>query len=213
MQTVCWFYCCLRHSNLRVGKIPRSWRWFGERRFNWHTCYLGLVNLFLCYTLLKYGSQSHSHTVYLLLLVTATALLLSIAYLILTRMFTRAIMHITLVLSIILNMWFNFPFHTVSTLWQIMLQRYLRLLLDYQILLYVVPSFLLLIILRWRLDTAGAIIFTIIALFSFLSYFGFRSRIPLASLLLQVIMDISKHHTSVYAVAFSFLVLQATLSV
>ena len=29
-----------------------------------------------------------------------------------------------------------------------MLQRYLRLLLDYQILLYVVPSFLLLIILR-----------------------------------------------------------------
>ncbi|KAF7985040.1 hypothetical protein HWV62_8873 [Athelia sp. TMB] len=60
---------------------------------------------------------------------------------------------------------------------------------------------------------SGAIIFTIIALFSVLSYFGFRSRIPLASLLLQVIMDVSKHHMSVYVVAFTALFLQAALSV
>lgn len=60
---------------------------------------------------------------------------------------------------------------------------------------------------------AGAVIFTIIALFSVLSYFGYRSRIPLASLLLQVIMDVSKHHMSVYAVAFAALFLQAALSV
>lgn len=60
---------------------------------------------------------------------------------------------------------------------------------------------------------AGAIIFTVIALVSILSYFGFRSRIPLASLLLQVVMDISKHHMSVYAVAFVALLLQAALSV
>jgi hypothetical protein len=61
--------------------------------------------------------------------------------------------------------------------------------------------------------TAGAIIFTVIAVLSLLSYFGFRSRIPLASLLLQVVMDVSKHHTSVYAVAFAALFLQATVAV
>jgi hypothetical protein len=60
---------------------------------------------------------------------------------------------------------------------------------------------------------AGAIIFTVIALVSILSYFGFRSRIPLASLLLQVVIDVSKHHMSVYAVAFVSLLLQAALSV
>jgi Plasma-membrane choline transporter len=61
--------------------------------------------------------------------------------------------------------------------------------------------------------SAGAIIFTVIALLSILSYVGFRSRIPLASLLLQVVMDISKHHKSVYGVAFTTLLLQASLSV
>jgi len=60
---------------------------------------------------------------------------------------------------------------------------------------------------------AAALIFTLIAIVSVLSYFGFRSRIPLASLLLQVVMDVSKHHKSVYAVAFTALFLQAGLSV
>lgn len=60
---------------------------------------------------------------------------------------------------------------------------------------------------------AAAIIFTIVAVFSILSYWGFRSRIPLASLLLQVVMDVSKHHKSVYAVAFAALFVQAGISV
>ncbi|KAG9124643.1 putative choline transporter, neither null mutation nor overexpression affects choline transport [Ceratobasidium sp. 392] len=60
---------------------------------------------------------------------------------------------------------------------------------------------------------SGAIIFTIIAVFGILAYFGMRSRIPLASLLLQVVMDVSKHHKSVYIVAFSGLIVQAALSV
>jgi len=60
---------------------------------------------------------------------------------------------------------------------------------------------------------AGAIIFTVIALLSILSYVGFRSRIPLASLLLQVVMDITKHHKTVYVVALTTLFLQASLSV
>lgn len=55
--------------------------------------------------------------------------------------------------------------------------------------------------------------FTIIALFSVLSYYGFKSRIPLASLLLQVVIDVSKHHRSVYVVAFGALILQALLAV
>lgn len=60
--------------------------------------------------------------------------------------------------------------------------------------------------------SAGAIVFGIIALFSVLSYFGFRSRIPFAALLLQVVVDVSKHHKSVYAVAFIGLLIQSALN-
>jgi hypothetical protein len=115
-------------------------------------------------------------TVYLLLLITAAAILLSAAYLMLVRVFTRIIMHITLILSIALNV---------------------GICAYYWVTKYY----------------SGAIIFTIIALFSIFSYWGYRSRIPLASLLLQVIMDVSKHHISVYVVAFTALFLQAALSV
>lgn len=114
--------------------------------------------------------------VYLLLLVTAAAVLLSSLYLMLTRAFTKIIMHITLVLTILLNIGICIYF------W---ITRYY----------------------------SGAIIFTIIAILSVVSYFGFRSRIPLAALLFQVVMDVSKHHLSVYAVAFSALILTAALSV
>jgi hypothetical protein len=60
---------------------------------------------------------------------------------------------------------------------------------------------------------AGAIIFTVIALLLTPTYAGYRSRIPLASLLLQVVMGISKHHKSVYVVALTTLLLQASLGV
>lgn len=116
------------------------------------------------------------HTVYLLLLVTVAGLLLSVSYLMLTRAFTRVIMHITLVLAIASN---------------------IAICVYYWITGYY----------------SAAIIFTIIALVSVLAYFGFRARIPLASLLLQVVMDVSKHHLSVYFVAFIALLLQAALSV
>lgn len=114
--------------------------------------------------------------VYLLLLVTAAAVFLSSAYLMLTRAFTRIIMHITLVLTILLN---------------------IGICVYYWITKYY----------------SGAIIFTIIAVLSIVSYFGFRSRIPLAALLFQVVMDVSKHHLSVYAVGFASLFLTACLSV
>lgn len=115
-------------------------------------------------------------TVYLLLLVTAVAVLLSALYLMLTRAFTKIIMHITLILSILLN---------------------IGICVYYWITKYY----------------SGAIIFTVIAIVSVLSYFGFKSRIPLAALLLQVVMDVSKHHLSVYVVAFTALFVQAALSV
>ncbi|KAJ6593905.1 integral to plasma membrane protein [Mycena capillaripes] len=115
-------------------------------------------------------------TVYLLLLVTAAALLLSSIYLMLVRAFTKVIMHITLILNILLN---------------------IAICIYYWLTKYY----------------SGAIIFTIIALFSILSYYGFRSRIPLASLLLQVVIDVSKHHKSVYVVAFGALILQALLAI
>ncbi|ESK97172.1 integral to plasma membrane protein [Moniliophthora roreri MCA 2997] len=118
----------------------------------------------------------NASTVYLLLLVTAAALLLSATYLMLTRAFTRQIMHVTLILSILLN---------------------IGICIYYWITKYY----------------SGAIIFTVIAILSVLSYWGYRSRIPLASLLLQVVMDVSKHHKSVYVVVFISLVLQAALSV
>lgn len=116
------------------------------------------------------------HTVYLLLFITAAALLLSTIYLILTRIFTRLIMHFTLLLSIALNIGICVYYWTT---------RY------------------------W----SGAIIFTIIALLSIFAYFGYRARIPLASLLLQVVMDVAKHHWSVYTVAFLALFVQAAWSV
>lgn len=115
-------------------------------------------------------------TVYLLLLVTAAGLLLASVYLILVRAFTKAIMHITLILSVLLN---------------VAICVY-----------YWITKFY-----------SGAIIFTIIALISVLAYFGYRSRIPLAALLLQVVMDVSKHHISVYVVAFTALLLQGLLAV
>ncbi|KAI0320920.1 plasma-membrane choline transporter-domain-containing protein [Amylostereum chailletii] len=118
----------------------------------------------------------NKHTVYLLLFVTAAGLFLSTVYFILTRMFTKMIMHITLILTILLNV---------------------GICIYYWITRYY----------------SGAIIFTIIALLSIFSYWGFRSRIPLASLLLQVVMDVSKHHKSVYGVAFTSLLIQAGLCV
>ncbi|EMD37617.1 hypothetical protein CERSUDRAFT_114269 [Gelatoporia subvermispora B] len=118
----------------------------------------------------------NKHTLYLLLLVTGAALLLSTIYLMLARAFTRGIMHITLVLSILLN---------------------IGICVYYWIEKYY----------------SGAIVFTIIAVLSMFAYFGYRSRIPLAATLLEVVMDIAKHHPSVYFVAFISLILQAGYSV
>ncbi|KAF8658257.1 hypothetical protein AX16_002033 [Volvariella volvacea WC 439] len=115
-------------------------------------------------------------TAYLLLLVAAASMLLSVIYLILVRLFTSTIMHATLILSILLN---------------------IGLCVYYWIVRYY----------------SAAIIFTIIAVLSVLAYWGMRELIPFSSLLLQVVIDVSKHHMSVFVVAFVALIAQAALSV
>ncbi|WVQ82442.1 protein PNS1 [Cryptococcus sp. DSM 104549] len=60
---------------------------------------------------------------------------------------------------------------------------------------------------------SGAIIFLIIALISVFFYWSMRKRIPLAKLLLQVTIDVSKHHPSVYLVVLLGLIVQSALSV
>ncbi|WRT66144.1 protein PNS1 [Kwoniella shivajii] len=60
---------------------------------------------------------------------------------------------------------------------------------------------------------SGAAIFLVIALLSVFFYWSMRKRIPLAKLLLQVTIDITKHHPSVYLVVFIGLIIQTALSV
>ncbi|KAF8305168.1 DUF580-domain-containing protein [Clavulina sp. PMI_390] len=115
------------------------------------------------------------HTAYLLLMITGCALLLSIVYLLVARAFTKKIMHITLVLSNVLNI------GIAAYLWA---EGY----------------------------RSGAAVVTAIALIGIVTYGLSLRRIPLASLLLQIVMDIAKHHPAVYLVAFSALFLSAGLS-
>ncbi|CDZ96815.1 integral to plasma membrane protein [Phaffia rhodozyma] len=122
------------------------------------------------------GVTLNAHTAYLLALVGAAALLLSILYLMMVRAFTKIILEITLVLTVVFNV---------------------ALCIYYWIIKY------------W----SGAIIFTIIAVISVLSYWSMRKRIPLARLLLQMVIDISKHHKSVYGVCIIALLVQTALSV
>jgi len=101
--------CCTFWNRDIVLDIRRRFGWRAWRREyrerNWKFSdveSVRLLTLFLQWTYTRNGL--FRHTVYLLLLVTAAAILLSILYLILTRLFTKVIMHITLVLSILLNM-------------------------------------------------------------------------------------------------------------
>ncbi|KAI0341911.1 DUF580-domain-containing protein [Trametopsis cervina] len=118
----------------------------------------------------------NSHTAVLLLFVAGAGLILSSLYLIITRLFTKFILHLTLILTTLLTV-------AVAVFYWIQKVYF------------------------------AAVIATIIALVSVLAYFGYRKRIPLATILLQTVMDITKHHPSVYVVAFLALFIQAAVSV
>ncbi|KAH9946970.1 DUF580-domain-containing protein [Amylocystis lapponica] len=101
----------------------------------------------------------------------------------------------------------------LSTIYLMLARAFTRLIMHFTLVLSIALNIGICVYYWITKYYSGAIIFTIIALFSVLSYFGYRSRIPLASLLLQVVMDVAKHHKSVYVVAFLALLLQAALSV
>ena len=94
----------VRYCDLRMGQGG----WLGRR--DWRRGYrqshhTQLVRFVVTLTATNVDFECEcSHTVILLLLVAAAAFVLSVTYLMLTRAFTRLIMHITLIMSIALNM-------------------------------------------------------------------------------------------------------------
>jgi len=139
------------------------------------------------------------HTVYLLLLVAAVTSVFSALYLAFTRAFTKVAIHVTLALSITLNLWVSQPGRRDRSDSPLS-QRGLC-----------IPRA------RWLYPQAYFPVETItlgtIALSSALPYFGFRSRIPFAALPLQVFVDVSKHHNGAYVVAFIGLLIQNALNI
>ncbi|ORX36900.1 plasma-membrane choline transporter-domain-containing protein [Kockovaella imperatae] len=125
------------------------------------------------------GGQSATldyHTVYLLLIVSAIALVIAAVYLMIVRAFTSIIIPLTMILTVILN---------------------IGICIYYFIIKYY----------------SGAIIFVVIALLSAFFYWTMRRRIPLARLLLQTTMDITKHHPVVYLIVLLGLILQTAWSI
>ncbi|KZV76124.1 DUF580-domain-containing protein [Peniophora sp. CONT] len=112
----------------------------------------------------------------LIAIVIGAALLLSTAYFILLRLFTTFMMHLSLILTALLNGALC-AYFVIQKVW------------------------------------SNAIVFGVVTLFSVFIYWGMRSRIPLASLLLRTVMDITKEHMSVYIVALLTMLVQASLSV
>lgn len=108
-STACGILCCLwdRALFMDFKRWPRRWNWWQFRRVKHRDfSYLGPVSFVVHMALagLIAFNVLFRHTAYLLLLVTGAALTISALQLILTRTFTRMIMHITLILSICLNM-------------------------------------------------------------------------------------------------------------
>lgn len=97
-----WLCCSFRYFNRVVHFLRWTWRWFGPGSVGFFG-YIKQVSRFRACRRSVVDKSTRS-TVWLLLLVTAAALLISATYLMLTRAFTRIIMHITLILSILLNM-------------------------------------------------------------------------------------------------------------
>lgn len=122
------------------------------------------------------GGTLNQNTAILLTLSCAVALVFSALYLALVRAATRAILEITLALSVIFN-------------------------IGYCVYLWIEGN------------TSAAIIFTIFAVLSIVSYFFMRSRIPLTRLLLKTAIDATKTHPSVYLWALIGLLVQTLFSI
>lgn len=115
-------------------------------------------------------------TAYLLAIIAGAGLVFSILLLLLVRAFTKIILEITLLLSVVLSVAY------AAYLWYV---KYY----------------------------SGAIIFTIFAVISVISYFPMRRRIPFSRELLIFVLKIAKAYPSVYVIALAGALLQTVYSV
>ncbi|RSH81537.1 Protein pns1 [Saitozyma podzolica] len=139
------------------------------------------------------------HSVYLLVMCCVLGLAVAALWLGLVRAFTKVIIEITLALTVLLNIGTCISALTFSTTTSSSSVRLSRSPADLR-----TPS-----VRYW----SGAIIFLVIALLSVLFYWTMRKRIPLAKLLLQTTIDITKHHPVVYLIVLLGLLVQTALSV
>nr|XP_019010727.1 protein PNS1 [Kwoniella pini CBS 10737]OCF49508.1 protein PNS1 [Kwoniella pini CBS 10737] len=101
----------------------------------------------------------------------------------------------------------------LAALYLALVRAFTRIIIEVTLALTVILNIGICICEMCFIDWSGAIIFLIIALLSVFFYWSMRKRIPLAKLLLQVTIDITKHHPSVYLVVLLGLIVQSALSV
>lgn len=123
-----------------------------------------------------FSGTLNQHTAILLSLSCGVALIFSALYLVLVRVATRAILEITLALSVLFSV-------------------------GYAVYLWIEGM------------TSAAIMATIFAVLSVVSYFFMRKRIPLTRLLLKTTIDATKVYPSVYLWALIGLVVQTLFSI
>ncbi|KAK8864189.1 protein PNS1 [Kwoniella newhampshirensis] len=101
----------------------------------------------------------------------------------------------------------------IAALYLMLVRAFTRIIIEVTLALSVLLNIGICIYYFYIKYWSGAIIFLVIALLSVFFYWSMRKRIPLAKLLLQVTIDITKHHPSVYLVVLLGLLFQAALSV
>ena len=94
-----------------------------------------------------------------------------------------------------------------------MLRIFTKIILEVTLVLSIITTWALAIYQFVEHYWSGAIILLVIGILQVVFYFGMRRRIPLASLFLKIVIDIAKHHKSVYVASFIALIIQTAWSV
>lgn len=100
-----------------------------------------------------------------------------------------------------------------SVLYLVLVRVATRFILELTLILSVIFNVAYCIYLWTQKFYSAAIIFTIFAVLSIISYFFLRSRIPLTRLLLKTVIDATKDHPSVYFWALLGLLVQTLFSI
>lgn len=101
----------------------------------------------------------------------------------------------------------------IACLWLLIVRTFTKIILEITLALTVLLNIAICIYYYYIKYWSGAIIFTVIALLSVFFYWSMRKRIPLARILLQTTIDITKHHPVVYLIALIGLVVQTAVNV